>query len=119
LVAIDEFVRPSEVDMEAINMWVRFCDPLKALLKEQFARKLSVSLGSVVSVDTSLPTYLRVRVSFPLAKPLVSEIRMKVKARGGCRWLLDMKMFHTSALGVGTWDMLIESTRMGAMARIV
>jgi hypothetical protein len=82
MVAVDEYVRPLEVDKESINMWVHFYDLPKALMKEQFARKLGVSLGQVLRVDTSFPTYLRVRVQFLLSKALVPEIRMKVKGKG-------------------------------------
>jgi hypothetical protein len=59
LVAVDEYVRSSEVDIEYINMWAHFYDLPKALMKEQFALKLGVSLGQVLRVDTSFPTYLR------------------------------------------------------------
>jgi hypothetical protein len=82
MVAVDEYVRPSEVDKESINMWVHFYDLPKAMMKEQFARKLGVSLGQVLRVDTSFLTYLRVRVQFLLSKALVPEIRMKVKGKG-------------------------------------
>jgi hypothetical protein len=31
---VDDFVRPSKVAMESINIWVRFYDLLKAMMKE-------------------------------------------------------------------------------------
>jgi hypothetical protein len=68
--------------MESINMWVRFYNLPKVMMKEQFARKLGESLVHVCSVDTSFPTYLHARVVFPLAKPVVPEIKLKVKGRG-------------------------------------
>jgi hypothetical protein len=79
---VDEFVRPSEVAMESINLWVWFYDLPKVMMKEQVARKLGESLGNVLRVDTTFPTYLRVRIVFSLAKLLVPEIKMKIKGRG-------------------------------------
>jgi hypothetical protein len=81
MVAVDDFTWPSEVAMESINMWLQFYDLPKAMI-ESFARKLGESLGHVLTVDNSFPTYLRARIVFPLAKPLVPEIKMKVKGRG-------------------------------------
>jgi hypothetical protein len=81
-VAVDDFVRPSVVNMEFNNLWVHFYDLPKVLMKEQVARKLGESLGRVIRVDTSFPTYLRARVVVPLANPLLPEIKMKIKGRG-------------------------------------
>jgi hypothetical protein len=81
MVAVDDFVRPSEVAMESINLWVWFYDLSKAMMKEQVARKLGELVGRVISVDTTFPTYLRARIVFPLSKPLVPEIKMKIRGR--------------------------------------
>jgi hypothetical protein len=82
MVTVDEFDRPSEVAMDSINMWVRFYDLPKVMMKEQVARKLGELLGCVLRVDTSFPTYLRARVVFPLVKQLAPKIKMKIKGRG-------------------------------------
>jgi hypothetical protein len=34
MVVVDDFARPSKVAMESINIWVRFYDLLKAMMKE-------------------------------------------------------------------------------------
>jgi hypothetical protein len=82
MVVVDEFIWPSEVAMESINMWVRFYGLPKVMMKEQAAKKLSESLGCVLRVDTTFLMYLRARIVFPLAKPLVHEIKMKIKGHG-------------------------------------
>jgi hypothetical protein len=48
------------------------------MMKETFARQL----GRYAKMDSRYPGYLRVRVEFPLAKPLVPSIMARVKGRG-------------------------------------
>jgi hypothetical protein len=101
MVAVDAFVQPSEIDMKSINMWVRFYDLPKVMMKEQFTRKLGESLGRVLSVDTSFPTYLHATVVFPLAKPLVPEIKMKVKGRGDMQVIVRYENVPHFCFGCG------------------
>ncbi|KAK3135743.1 hypothetical protein QOZ80_5BG0422860 [Eleusine coracana subsp. coracana] len=82
MVAYDGLIRPSEVQFKSIALWIRFYDLPPKLMNKVFAEKLGGKLGEVVKVDTRFAGYMRVRVNFPLDKPLVPETSIKIRERG-------------------------------------
>jgi hypothetical protein len=82
VVHYDGMVRPSEIKIEVIGVWVRFYDLPPAMMKENHARQLGERVGRFIKMDARFPGYLRVRVDFPLSKPLVQTLQVKIKGRG-------------------------------------
>ncbi|MEJ2003229.1 MAG: DUF4283 domain-containing protein [Maritimibacter sp.] len=87
----DGLVRPSKIRIEAIDLWVRFYDLPPAMKKENVARMLGEQVGSFIRMDTRYPRYLRVRVAYPIEKPLEPKIKVRVKGRGLMEILLRYK----------------------------
>ncbi|KAK3141904.1 hypothetical protein QOZ80_4BG0339680 [Eleusine coracana subsp. coracana] len=82
VVAHDRLVRPSEVKIHSIALWVRFYDLSPKLMNNNFAERLGGQLGTVIKVDTWVSRYLRVRVNFSLRKALVPEMSIRIRDRG-------------------------------------
>jgi hypothetical protein len=82
LVHYDGLVRPSEVKIETIPLWVRLYDLPDATMKEAFGKQLGSQLGRYIRSDCNFLGYVRVRVDYPLIKPLLPEMKVKIKRRG-------------------------------------
>jgi hypothetical protein len=82
VVPYDGLRRPSEISIENILLWVRLYDLPPAMMKEDFTRKLASQLGRYVTMDTRYPSYMRVRVEYPLSKALQPSLPVKIKGRG-------------------------------------
>jgi hypothetical protein len=78
----DGRVRPSEINIQSIAMWIRFYDSPPAMMKEAVARQLGGQFGKYIKMDCRYLGYMRVRVEFPLNKLLVQQMKVKIKERG-------------------------------------
>ncbi|KAK3122179.1 hypothetical protein QOZ80_8BG0666110 [Eleusine coracana subsp. coracana] len=75
-------VRPSEVTIDSIALWVRFYDLPPVMMNEDFTVKLGGQLGGYIKMDKRYSGYLRVRVKFPLGKALKPHMTVRIKGRG-------------------------------------
>jgi hypothetical protein len=75
-------VRPSEVRIESIQLWVCLYDLPAAMMTEQCAKQLGTQLGRYIKADSRFPGYMRIRVDYKLSKPLATELKVKIKGRG-------------------------------------
>jgi hypothetical protein len=91
VVHYDGLSRPSEVHIDSIGLWVRFYDLPLVMMKEAFAKQLGSQLGKYVKMDIRYLGYMRVRVEFPLAKPLMASITVRIKGRGAMEIKLRYK----------------------------
>jgi hypothetical protein len=78
----DGLSRPSEIKIQTIGLWIRFYDLPHAMMKPAMAKQLGNQVGKFFKSDSIYPGYLRVRVDFPLTKPLMPELMVKIKGRG-------------------------------------
>jgi hypothetical protein len=78
----DGLLRPSEIPIQSIGLWVRLYDLPAAMMKPTIAQKLGEQLGEFLKMDTRFPGYLCIRVRYPLGKPLMSSLAVTVKGRG-------------------------------------
>jgi hypothetical protein len=82
VVHYDGLVRPSKVRIQSIGLWIWLYDMPPAMMKPSVAGLLGRQIGKFVKVDCRYLCYLRVQVEFPLSKPLMLELTVKVKGRG-------------------------------------
>jgi hypothetical protein len=82
VVPYDGLTRPSDLKIEKINLWVQIYDVLEALMTTGFARSCGEQIGEVLSVGGAVRDFLRVRIAFPLDKPLKTQIKARIKGRG-------------------------------------
>jgi hypothetical protein len=61
----DGLVRPSEMSIKSLRLWVRFYDLSPAMMKPCFANQLGGQLGTVITSDSRYPRYLQVRLEYP------------------------------------------------------
>jgi hypothetical protein len=66
----DGLLRPSEIKIHSLGLWVRIYDLPPTMMKEGVAKVLGGQLGRFIKMDNRFPGYLRVRVEYPLEKPL-------------------------------------------------
>jgi hypothetical protein len=77
----DGLLRPSEIKILTLGLWVRFYDLPPAMMKEGVAKVLGGQLDRFIKMDSRYPGYLRVRVEYPLEKPLQPTMMVKIKGR--------------------------------------
>ncbi|TVU00141.1 hypothetical protein EJB05_54451, partial [Eragrostis curvula] len=82
VVPYDGFTPPSEVSIEKVNLWIRIFNVPEDLMTTGFACNCGKQLGDVVTVGGAVRDFLRVRVAFPLEKPLKPKLLVRVKERG-------------------------------------
>jgi hypothetical protein len=82
VVHYDGMVRPSEIKIDVIGLWIRFYDLPPTMLKETHARQLGERVERFIKMDARFSGYLRLRVEFPPTKPLVQYLSVKIKGRG-------------------------------------
>jgi hypothetical protein len=82
LVHYDGLTRPSEISIKSIGMWVRFYDLPSAMMKEQVSKQLGGQLGRYLRMDCRYPWYMCIRVDYPLGKPLMPQLMVKLKGHG-------------------------------------
>jgi hypothetical protein len=85
----DGLVRPLEVRIKSIALWVRFYDLPAAMMKPAIAQQLGGQIGEFMKSDSRFPGYMRVRVQFLLGKPLVPQLAVKI--RGRCQMMTKLK----------------------------
>ena len=101
LVAYDGTQRLSKVVIESMALWIWIYDiPLK-MMTEGFARVLSVKIGRVLQVGNAVQDYKRVKVDFPLAKPLMHYVEHKVKCQGLMQFLVKYENVPHFCFGCG------------------
>ncbi|CAN6177271.1 unnamed protein product [Urochloa humidicola] len=85
VVPYDGFCRPSEVVIDAVNVWVRFYDVPFNLMNSAFSAVLARKVSSRV-LDGGGPVrnknFLRARVALVLEEPLKPVVQAKVKDHG-------------------------------------
>jgi hypothetical protein len=81
VVHYDGLVWPSEISIKSIGMRVRFYNLPLAMMKEPMAKQLGGQLGHYVRMDCRYPCYMRIRLEFPLDKPLLAHLLVKTKGR--------------------------------------
>jgi hypothetical protein len=91
VVHYDGLARLSEVKIDSIQMWVRLYDLPAALMNEAFGMQLGGQLGKFIKMDGRFPSYMRIRVLYPLEKPLQPELKIKIKGRGVMAIMLRYK----------------------------
>jgi hypothetical protein len=73
---------PSEISIKSLRLWVHFYDLPLAMMKPVFANQRGAQLGTVLNSNTRCTDYLKVCVEYPLDKPLMPQLTVKVKGRG-------------------------------------
>ncbi|CAO2045268.1 unnamed protein product [Urochloa humidicola] len=81
-VAYDGVQRVSEISIESLPMWVRIYDIPVKRATTGFARVLGAKIGKVLEVGELRKNYKRVRMDFPLEKPLMKTVEQVVKDEG-------------------------------------
>jgi hypothetical protein len=82
VVHYDGLVRPSEVKIDAIQLWTRLYDLPAAMMKEASRKEHGSQLGKYIKMDNRFPGYMRIRVLYPLDKSLLPELKVRIKGRG-------------------------------------
>ncbi|CAO2147241.1 unnamed protein product [Urochloa humidicola] len=85
VVPYDGFCRPSEVIIDAVNVWVRFYDVPYMLMTPTFSAMLARKVSARVLDGGGLvrnKEFLRARVALPLDEPLKPMVEAKVKDHG-------------------------------------
>jgi hypothetical protein len=88
LVPYDGVRRASEIEIESIQMWIRIYDIPAAMMTDGFARALGTKIGKVIEVGGAYNDYKRVRIEFPLDKPVQRTVQQKVKGHGVMEFLV-------------------------------
>ncbi|CAO2035397.1 unnamed protein product [Urochloa humidicola] len=85
VVPFDGFCRPSEVVIDAVNVWVRFYDVPVSLRNAAFSAVLAKKVSARV-LDSGGPVrnrnFLRARVALILEEPLKPVVEVKIKDKG-------------------------------------
>jgi hypothetical protein len=79
VVHYDGLIKPSEIRIQSIGLWVRLYDLTPAMMKHAITQLLGEQLGEFIRLDSKYPGYLRIRVNYHLSKHLMLELTMKVK----------------------------------------
>jgi hypothetical protein len=75
-------VQSSEIKITSLYMWVRFYDLPPAMMKDVVAMQLGGQLGKVIKANHQYLGYMRMRVKYPLEKPLMLQLMIKIKGWG-------------------------------------
>jgi hypothetical protein len=70
------------VRIDVIQLWVRLYDLPDAMMKEACEKQLGGHLGKYIKKDNRFPSYMRIRVLYPLDKLLLPKMKVKIKGRG-------------------------------------
>jgi hypothetical protein len=71
-----------KIRITSIALWIMLYDLPEAMMKEIFAKQIGCQLGKYIKINTRFPSYMRVRVEYPLHMALVPELKVKIKGRG-------------------------------------
>lgn len=100
-VPYDGVQRMSEVVIESLPLWVRFFDIPVNMLTEGFARALGAKVGRVLEVGNAVQNFKRVKVDFPLAKPIMHTVEQKVKGKGEMTFTVRYENIPNFCFGCG------------------
>jgi hypothetical protein len=75
-------LRPSEIPIQSIGLWVRLYDLPTAMMKPTIAQKPGEQLGKFLKTNTRFLGYLCIRIRYLLGKPLMPSLAVTVKGRG-------------------------------------
>jgi hypothetical protein len=75
-------LRPSEIPIQSIGLWVRLYDLPTAMMKPTIAQKLGEQLGKFLKTNKRFLGYLCIRVRYLLGKPLMPSLAVTVKGHG-------------------------------------
>jgi hypothetical protein len=78
VVHYDGLVRSSEIKIQSLSMWVCFYNLPQAMMKEAVAMQPRGQLGKYIKVDCRYSSYVRVIVDYPLEKPLMPQLMIKI-----------------------------------------
>lgn len=81
-VPYDGMQRFSEVVIESIALWIRIYDIPERMMRDDFVRSLGNKVGRVLEIGEARMDYKRVRIDFPLAKPVMAMVQRRVQGRG-------------------------------------
>jgi hypothetical protein len=87
-VPYDGVRRTSEIEIESIDLWIRIYDIPAMMMMNGFARLLGAKVGRVLEVGDVHSNYKRVRVEFPLEKPIPRSVQQKVKGHGTLEFMV-------------------------------
>jgi hypothetical protein len=83
VVPYDGFSRPSEIEINSINIWVRFYDVPVTLMSSAFTMALAKKVSiEVLEVGDRVRDFLRDRVALRLEDPLKLSVELKIKGKG-------------------------------------
>lgn len=77
----DGLTPASEVTFDFVPLWVRLFDLPEAMMTKVYARSLGGKLGEVIAFGGAIRNFLRVRVKFPLKKPLRTNFMIRIEGR--------------------------------------
>jgi hypothetical protein len=70
------------VKIETIQMWICLYDLPADMMTKACGKLLGGQIGRYIKTDRRFPGYMRIRVHYPLVKPLMPELKVKIKGRG-------------------------------------
>jgi hypothetical protein len=83
VVPYDGFSRPLEIEINSINMWVRFYDVPVTLMSSAFTMALAKKVSNeVLEVGGPVRDFVRAKVAFRLEDPLQPTVEIKIKNKG-------------------------------------
>jgi hypothetical protein len=83
VVPYDGFSRPLEIEINSINMWVRFYDVPVTLMSLAFTMALAKKVSNeVLEVGGPVRDFVRAKVAFRLEDPLQPTVEIKIKNKG-------------------------------------
>ncbi|KAK3160925.1 hypothetical protein QOZ80_1BG0068340 [Eleusine coracana subsp. coracana] len=82
VVNYDGLTRPSEVVFDSLPMWIWLYDLPLVLRSVELATIIGNKIGKFIKTDLRFPGYLRVRVMYPIDKPLAPTTTIWLKGRG-------------------------------------
>jgi hypothetical protein len=116
----DGLLRPSEICIQSLGLWVRLYDLSAAMMKPTIAQKHGEQLGEFLKSDIRFLGYLHIRVRYLLGKPLMPSLAVTVKGHGQMLITLryeNMPHFCFSCGRIGhaavTCDAMVEAQGVG------
>jgi hypothetical protein len=102
----------------SLQMWVLIYDIPAAMITDGFARALGAKIGKVIEVGAVNSDYKRVKVDFPLDKPVMRVVKQKVKGHGVSEFLVRYEniphfCFFCGCIGHAQRECPEEGTEIG------
>jgi hypothetical protein len=102
----------------SLQMWVLIYDIPAAMITDGFACALGAKIGKVIEVGAVNSDYKRVKVDFPLDKPVMRVVKQKVKGHGVSEFLVRYEniphfCFFCGCIGHAQRECPEEGTEIG------